>query len=238
MGNWREINSEYVHPAQNALRRGDYRRALEIIREGYEEYPHDGYILMNYGEVLEKSGNYQESLKMYEEAYENLPLQDYKDKAMDGIRRVKRHLRDRKDSEEKLSVSESEVGEMKIGLISCTEKKKQYCCPAEDLYSGSNFPRHLKTCKEKYNKFFIISAKFGLVEPEQSLGPYDLNLADLNDEEKFIWAKFILARLRLVLNGTDMKKVRLIVHASETYWIPLEKACREKGIKCEHVSWE
>ena len=57
---------------------------------------------------------------------------------------------------------------MKIALISCTKQKREYKCPARELYSESAWFREAY-CYAKIvaDKIFILSAKYGLV-PEKS----------------------------------------------------------------------
>ena len=66
---------------------------------------------------------------------------------------------------------------MKIGLISCTKKKKLSPCQAQELYSDSTlFSYVLDYCRKHYDKIYILSAKYGLVELNQKIKPYDLTL--------------------------------------------------------------
>ena len=66
---------------------------------------------------------------------------------------------------------------MKIALISCSKMKRDHSCTAAELYS----PSHLFSLSYAYaqkvaDKVFILSAKYGLVEEEDVISPYNLTL--------------------------------------------------------------
>ena len=84
-----------------------------------------------------------------------------------------------------------------IGLITCTRKKKAHPCQARELYSESpKFVRHLEFAEAHYQKVFVVSARHGLVFPNQILAPYDCYLGDFTHDEKAGWAAFVAACLR------------------------------------------
>lgn len=67
---------------------------------------------------------------------------------------------------------------MRVGLIGCGKEKLDHAAPAKDLYVGSFF----KLCKQwiskpgRVDEWAILSAKYGLVLPEQAIEPYDCTL--------------------------------------------------------------
>lgn len=103
---------------------------------------------------------------------------------------------------------------MRIGLISCTKKKKLFSCKAEVLYSESSLFRHsLKYCKRYYDKVYILSAKYGLVELHQKIKPYDLTLKSMKKEERRKWAGKVASVLKKKINKEDV----LYFHAGKYY---------------------
>jgi len=103
----------------------------------------------------------------------------------------------------------------KVGLLSCTRRKKDYYCSAAGLYSESdNFRWYHDYAKRNYDINYIVSARHGLVALDQILKPYDRNLADFTDQEKRAWAIFIAANLRLEGVTTDDL---IFIHADPLY---------------------
>jgi hypothetical protein len=74
---------------------------------------------------------------------------------------------------------------LKIGFISCTKKKKGFSCPSEEMYSISPlFQKAYSYCKDHYDKVYILSAKYGLLKPDQVIDPYDQTLNSMKIWEK------------------------------------------------------
>ncbi|HKM13746.1 MAG TPA: hypothetical protein VJY42_02345 [Candidatus Methanomethylophilaceae archaeon] len=70
-------------------------------------------------------------------------------------------------------------GGMKIGFNSCSKAKKDYTCPAREMYSESNLFRRLLEYGETIcDKIFILSAKQGLIELNNVIEPYDETLTN------------------------------------------------------------
>ena len=66
----------------------------------------------------------------------------------------------------------------KVALIGCTSKKLSVSSKAVDMYSPSAlFKNRLKYCKENnINQIYILYAKYGLLELDEIIEPYDCNL--------------------------------------------------------------
>lgn len=103
---------------------------------------------------------------------------------------------------------------MKIGLISCTKKKKTFLCEAEKLYSESFLFRHaLRYCKRHYDKVYILSAEYGLVELHQKIKPYDLTLKSMKKEKRRNWAEKVASELKKKIKKGDV----LYFHTGKYY---------------------
>ncbi|MCG7864769.1 MAG: hypothetical protein JAY74_00195 [Candidatus Thiodiazotropha taylori] len=68
-------------------------------------------------------------------------------------------------------------------LISCGERKTNVASKASALYTSHRFKTAIKLSEQLGADYFIISGKYGLVDPNSILEPYDYNL-DLTDEKK------------------------------------------------------
>ena len=66
---------------------------------------------------------------------------------------------------------------MRIGIVACSKTKLATPAPAKDLYTSPLFKAARAYCERTYDRWFILSALHGLVEPETVIEPYDVTLA-------------------------------------------------------------
>jgi hypothetical protein len=77
----------------------------------------------------------------------------------------------------------------KIVLIACASKKAPGKAKAEALYISPLFVSNLRYAKRlKPDSIFILSAKYGLVELEREIEPYDVTLNDMSSVQIKAWA--------------------------------------------------
>lgn len=62
---------------------------------------------------------------------------------------------------------------MKVGLVGCVKSKRGTAAPARDLYTSALFRGRRRYVELTCDRWFILSARHGLVEPEEILEPYD-----------------------------------------------------------------
>lgn len=104
---------------------------------------------------------------------------------------------------------------MNIVLVACVAKKKAWKCKAKELYDSSwfhyawNYAQSLKP-----GKVFILSAKYGLVDPETEIEPYEETLNTKSNFELLAWANAIIHRLR---ERTDIETDTFVILAGESY---------------------
>lgn len=67
---------------------------------------------------------------------------------------------------------------MSLVVIPCGAKKLDHPAHARDLYTGGGFRLSLKAAEALKRNFLILSAKYGLIGPFQTLAPYDLKMGD------------------------------------------------------------
>ena len=86
---------------------------------------------------------------------------------------------------------------MKIALISCSKDKKNYPCSARELYSASTlFSLSYAYAKQRADKIYILSAKYGLVSEDRILEPYNQTLNEMSRAEQLHWASRVLRALQ------------------------------------------
>lgn len=106
---------------------------------------------------------------------------------------------------------------MRVGLIACCKQKLDHAAPAQDLYTSPFFrlSKQWITYGHRCEEWGILSAKHGLVLPDQVVEPYDACLSDFSKEKKDRWASMVHAQLLeqwpeqviwLVLMGGEYKR--------------------------------
>lgn len=104
---------------------------------------------------------------------------------------------------------------MIIALISCSKEKKNYPCPAYELYSASNlFSLSYQYAKQHADRIFILSAKYGLVSEDRFLEPYNQTLNEMCRQQQLSWANMVLRDLR---KECDLACDTFLLLAGNTY---------------------
>jgi len=80
-------------------------------------------------------------------------------------------------------------------LISCTKAKLERPNLARDLYCSPAFRMKKAIVQEQGARWLILSAKYGLVEPDEKVAPYDFTLAKAGIHYRREWAKNVLRDL-------------------------------------------
>lgn len=103
----------------------------------------------------------------------------------------------------------------KVVLISCVSKKLSHKAKAEDLYVSPLFRYNLAYARQmKPDRIFILSAKYGLLNPKQAISPYDETLNRMPSSKIRLWADDVLENLRKTCN---LKTDEFIFLAGEKY---------------------
>lgn len=103
-----------------------------------------------------------------------------------------------------------------IGLVGCVKTKLDHAAPARDLYVSDLFMGRRRAIENRATRWFIISAQYGLVEPDEPIEPYERSLADLTVAERRDWASKVLLSLRAKLG--DLSKYKFEIHAGANYF--------------------
>ncbi len=102
-----------------------------------------------------------------------------------------------------------------IVLISCVSKKLAHRAPAADLYISPLFRMNLAYAwKLQPDAIYILSTKYGLLEPDEVVEPYDVTLNSMRAVEVKAWAKTVLEQLQA---KTDLKQDKFVFLAGEKY---------------------
>lgn len=83
-------------------------------------------------------------------------------------------------------------------LIGCGKTKRDYRSQARFLYTGNLFRAARDYAVKHGSSWYILSAKYGLVNPDEEIAPYDLTLTDLNRHDRDLWGSHVRRSLRNV----------------------------------------
>lgn len=102
-----------------------------------------------------------------------------------------------------------------VVLISCVSQKLAVSAKAKDLYTSTLFRlNYAYAQKLQPRAIFILSAKYGLVSPDDMIEPYDMTLNTMSQAARRDWSAKILAQLRL---KADIKRTSFVFLAGERY---------------------
>jgi hypothetical protein len=121
----------------------------------------------------------------------------------------------------------------RIGLVGCTKSKVAHAAPAGDLYLASPLFRGRREYVERTcDRWFVLSAKHGVVSPDQVLEPYDVRLAGAPTRVKREWTDRVLHELKERLG--DVRGIEFEIHAGNDYWgFGLVDGLAARGAKVE-----
>lgn len=99
-----------------------------------------------------------------------------------------------------------------IGLIACCSRKLKGEYKAKDIYISDLFKYSKKYCEIHCLDYYILSAKYGLLNKNDIISDYNLTLNTMNKEEKIIWSEKIKKSLLF------LKDNNLIILAGKNYY--------------------
>jgi hypothetical protein len=113
----------------------------------------------------------------------------------------------------------------RIALVSCVKSKRALPAPAQDLYISPLF-RGLRSYAEKNtDRWYILSAKYGLLSPERVVDPYELTLNRMPKADREAWARQVQEQMVAVLP----LGARITLLAGSRYREELEPFLRQRG---------
>lgn len=111
-----------------------------------------------------------------------------------------------------------------IALVGCGKQKreagKEYY--AKDLYTSSYFSLKRRNSETYADRWYILSAKHGLINPHLPIRPYDVSMRDLGPVETEEWAKRVVSDLfARGVEFEDSGAEALAVFAGKDYYEPI-----------------
>ena len=121
------------------------------------------------------------------------------------------------------------AGGRRLFLVSCVKIKLPRPAKAKDLYISDWF-RKARACVEREDGAWrILSAKYGLVHPEEVIRPYEKTLITMRAAERRAWAGNVLAALAPCLADVDA----VVFLAGARYREFLEPSLNGRGIRVD-----
>lgn len=123
----------------------------------------------------------------------------------------------------------------RIVLISCVKIKLDHPAKAEDLYISDLFKKNLAFAKKlKPNNVFILSAKYGLLNLNDRIAPYEKTLNNMPVHERKVWSSAVISEL---IKYTNLEMDEFIFLAGEKYREFLIPQMRHYSIPFEGLSF-
>ena len=83
-----------------------------------------------------------------------------------------------------------------IALVSCVKTKAAEPRPARSLYTSPLFTFASTYAEKISNQWYVLSAKYGLVDPDEVIAPYEKTLNKMPISERKAWAADVLESLK------------------------------------------
>ncbi len=102
-----------------------------------------------------------------------------------------------------------------IVLVSCVSKKLSHKAKARDLYISPLFRMNLQYAQQfSSQKVFVLSAKYGLVQLDEEIEPYDITLNKMSARERKNWAVRVVSQLQ---KQCDLENDHFVILAGQKY---------------------
>jgi hypothetical protein len=100
-----------------------------------------------------------------------------------------------------------------ICLVSCVGAKKATSALAKDLYQSDWFNKAWVYAESVGPGWYILSAKYGLVRPDEMIEPYEKTLNTMGVSERQKWARLVKQQMDGRMPDAD----RIVVLAGQRY---------------------
>lgn len=109
----------------------------------------------------------------------------------------------------------------RIVLISCVSQKLPQKAKTKDLYTSTLFKLNLKYAKTlQPDGIYILSAKYGLLNLEQEIEPYEKTLNKMSKSEAEQWASDVLEQIKGICSVDETEFVFLAGKKYRKYLLP------------------
>jgi hypothetical protein len=126
-----------------------------------------------------------------------------------------------------------------VVLVGCGKQKRTTDDPlgvaARDLYTSNLFASRRAYADRVSSSWFVLSARWGLLLPNELVKPYEASLEHLSDLDRAGWALNVAHDFVSQLpDSAKLSELRVELHAGVLYAAPLKGVLESLGCK---VSW-
>ncbi|MDH7641144.1 DUF6884 domain-containing protein [Sphingomonas oryzagri] len=82
-----------------------------------------------------------------------------------------------------------------VHLVQCVAGKGTTPAPARDLYTSDWFVKARAYVEAQGGPWFILSAEHGLVDPDETIAPYDVTLNTMRAADRAAWDRRVVEQL-------------------------------------------
>lgn len=86
---------------------------------------------------------------------------------------------------------------MRVAFVCCVKLKADRPMPARDLYVSPWFVMARRYAERNSDRWFILSAAYGLLDPDRVIEPYEKTLNDMPIADRCGWAKLVTKQMDL-----------------------------------------
>lgn len=116
-----------------------------------------------------------------------------------------------------------------VALVSCVATKRPGKHAARDLYASAWFKKVREHVEVAGLTWYILSAKYGLVAPDQEIEAYEMTLNNMGLQDRRAWAFDVIGQIAKQLPGHD----RFALFAGARYREFLEPLLAAQGAKIQ-----
>lgn len=113
-----------------------------------------------------------------------------------------------------------------VYLIACSKTKSDHKTTASEMYTSALFIKSMAYAKSQEGSVAILSAKYGLLLPDDFIEPYNETLSDMKKVERVAWAKKVYNSLIEEFG----KSAAYIFLAGKNYYQPLVKLMKDDDV--------
>jgi hypothetical protein len=111
----------------------------------------------------------------------------------------------------------------RIALIGCSAQKLARPAPARELYTGALFRFSVAYAEKRGLRWVVLSAKHGVVLPDDVIEPYDMTLARWTPPQIMKWGIGVGGDLERRFPGA-----RYVFLAGSMYWVAVSSFARNR----------
>ena len=104
----------------------------------------------------------------------------------------------------------------RIALVACVKEKLKQSTSAVKMYTGESFKLWIRDAKARnVDHIYILSGKYGLLELDEIIEPYDLNLSHQDASYIENWKRSVISKLK---SKHILADTQAIIYTNEVYY--------------------